>query len=368
MLDFIHQTILVVDDNKTNIKLVEEYLLSDATGYRIIRAISGEEALTACNENDVDLILLDIMMPGLDGYETCEILKSQDRTRSIPVVFLTAKHDSESIVKGFNVGAVDYLIKPINCQELLARVSTHLRLRNQEKLLIKHNNAKEKFISLIAENLNSPITGLTNILKMLNDSRDDMDTELMNEYLSLAYSASEGISALSHNLMQWSALKNGQMPAHSQAVDIKNVINEVNSGIQEEFKQKGITVDINVDDGLFVYMDDEYLRSIVRIILNNAFSYSHKGGAVVISLETVNDDDFIRISIADVGVGIDEPDQRRLFKLGERFQEKGTSGEMGSGMGLILCYDLIEKSNGSISLESSKGKGTTVFIDFPKAV
>ncbi|MCK5336242.1 MAG: response regulator, partial [Gammaproteobacteria bacterium] len=200
------QTILTVDDNARNLDLLDGFLRKG--NYNIIRAENGEKALELSRNNDIDLVLLDIMMPGLDGYQVCEELKKMPEYASVPVIFLTAKHDVESMVKGFNVGAVDYLIKPINVEEFNARVNTHLRLRRKELELKQYDAAKNRFIANIAEDLLSPIESLRSVLKMLNDSSGTLEKELMQDYISLAYSASDCLDAISQNLKQWSALQN----------------------------------------------------------------------------------------------------------------------------------------------------------------
>ncbi len=355
------QTILTVDDNARNLDLLDGFLREG--NYNIIRAENGEKALELIRNNNIDLILLDIMMPGLDGYQVCEELKKMPEYSSVPVIFLTAKHDVESMVKGFNVGAVDYLTKPINIEEFNARVNTHLRLRRKELELKQYDIAKNRFIANIAEDLLSPIESLRSVLKMLNDSSGTLEKELMQDYISLAYSASDCLNAISQNLKQWSALQNNEFPADPKNINAYEIFNDVIDTIQAVNKTKSITINNKIASNEFVYFDEKYLNIIATNILSNAVSFSYKGSAVNISSEDSNIDGSLTIVIEDEGIGISPEDQEYLFQLGKQNRRKGTAGEIGTGMGLVLCHDLLLKSNCRIWVESKLDSGTKMYFN-----
>ena len=349
----IPETILIVDDNPTNIDLLVAFLRDG--DYTILKAENGDKALELSRTNSLDLVLLDIMMPGLDGYQVCEALKQMPEHASTPVIFLTARNDIASMVKGFNVGAVDYLTKPINVEEFRARVNTHLRLSRQEQELKQYDAAKNRFISIIAEDLCSPIEGLKTVLKRLNDSSDTLEKEVINEYISVAYSAADCLDAISNEL-----------PSNPQNVDVCNVFNEEIDSIQNENRQKNITINNDIKHDQMVYVDEEYLRIMVRNILSNAVSFSHKGGNVDVYAECSNIDGSLTITIKDEGVGISSEDQENLFQPGKQHRKEGTAGEIGTGMGLVLCHDLLVSSNGRIWIESELDNGTKVYINLPQ--
>lgn len=357
-------TILIVDDNPTNIDLLVAFLRDG--DYTILKAENGEKALELSRNNRIDLVLLDIMMPGLDGYQVCEALKKMPEQSSTPVIFLTARNDIASMVKGFNVGAVDYLTKPIKVEEFRARVNTHLRLRRQEQELKQYDAAKNRFISIIAKDLCSPIEGLKTVLKRLNDSSEVLEKEVINEYISVAYSAADCLDAISRNLTQWSALQNNELPSNPQNVDVYNVFNEEIDSIQNENRQKNIIINNDIKHDQMVYVDEEYFRIMVRNILSNAVSFSHKGGNVDIYAECSNVDGSLTITIKDEGVGISSEDQENLFQPGKQHRKEGTAGEIGTGMGLVLCHDLLASSNGRIWVESKLDSGTKVYVNLPQ--
>ncbi|MCK4710960.1 MAG: response regulator [Gammaproteobacteria bacterium] len=292
-------------------------------------------------------------------------MKKMPEYSSVPVIFLTAKHDIESMVKGFNVGAVDYLTKPINVEEFNARVNTHLRLRQKEQELKQYDAAKNRFIANISEDLLAPIESLRSVLKMLNDSYETLDKELLHDYISLAYSASDCLDAISQNLKQWSALQNNEFPADPKNIDTYDIFNKVIESIQAVNKTKNISINNNIAPGQMVYFDEKYLDIIASNILSNAVSFSHKGGKVNIYSEDTNIDGSLTIVIEDEGVGISPEDQEYLFQLGKQYRKKGTAGEIGTGMGLVLCHDLLLKSNGRIWVESKLDSGTKIYFNLP---
>jgi len=356
--------VLIVDDNPTNLSLLESFL-QKAGDYNILSAESGEKALEISRNNSIDLVLLDIMMPDMDGYQVCSVLKQMPECADTSVIFLTAKHDIKSMVKGFDVGAVDYLTKPINFEELKVRVNTHLRLRRQEQELKLQDAEKNRFVSIVAEDLRNPIEGLKSVLKMLDDSSETLEKSLLQEYISLAYSAADSLDAISKNLTQWSELQNNELLANPQEIDVYNIFNEVIDKIQAENKQKDITINNEIEAGKMAYFDNEYLRIIASNILSNAVSFSHKGGKVDVSAGCSNINGSLTITVKDEGVGMTPDDQQGIFLPGKQHKKEGTAGEIGTGMGLVLCHDLLLNSNGSIWVESNLGRGTSVYINLP---
>lgn len=357
-------TILIVDDYPSNISVLERFLVSK--NYRVLTAESGEIALGLCQDYDIDLVLLDIMMPGLDGYQVCERLKKVPATANIPVVFITAKVDVDSIVKGFNVGAVDYLTKPVNFEEVNARVEMQIKLRMQEKKLLQLDAAKNKFISIIAEDLRTPIVGLRSLLKEMDKSSNTIDPEIMLDYISSAYLAADYLDNISLKLKYWSALQNNDLPVTPRIIQISTIFDEIINQIQAKNKHKVITIINNIAPDQTTYFDEEYLRIIASNLLSNAVSYSHKESKVIISSEVSNVDDAVLITIRDTGVGIETERLESIFQLGRHERTVGTAGETGTGIGLVICRDLLMKSKGDIWIDSELNIGTQVTVRLPQ--
>ncbi|NOR51166.1 MAG: response regulator, partial [Gammaproteobacteria bacterium] len=324
---------------------------------------SGAEALRICSEQRIDMVLLDIMMPEMDGYQVCEKLKQDPATRDIPIIFITAKHETESIVKGFEVGGIDYLLKPFNGMELLARIDTHMRLRFQELELKEAGAINERFIAIIADELRSPITALNGVLHMLANPSRLLDSEQQQDYIVQAALAAESLNAISSNLIQWSVLQIESIPLRPVDVDLHNLFAEAVNTVNAENPQKGIEYQINITEGQTCNTDESLLQRVAQIILTNAAAFSHKGGEVSISAN--QNSDGWQIIIEDHGVGMSAEEQQNLFKLDKHVVRTGTAGEIGSGMGLLLGKELMERLNGTITIESESGKGTQVLLNLP---
>ena len=201
--------ILIVDDVPKNIQLAGSIL--QRQDYNIFFANNGETALNLAQTNAFDLILLDIMMPGMDGFEVCEQLKKDPNTREIPVIFLTAKTDTESTIKGFDIGAVDYVTKPFNEKELLARVRTHLELRAARESLREANVTKDKFFSIIAHDMKNPFNALLGLSKLLLNNFDVFDEDKKKYFIQNIYQSSDQGYKLLENLLDWSRMQTGKM-------------------------------------------------------------------------------------------------------------------------------------------------------------
>lgn len=365
MSEQITPNVLIVDDIPQNVQVVAS-LLKDRN-YRIAYAMDGKSAIENAQNNHFDLILLDIMMPEMNGFEVCEALKKDPRTAQIPIIFLTAKTDVDSIVKGFDTGGVDYVTKPFNAPELLARVDTHLRLYQTEQELRALNNSKDKFISIVAHELRSPFAGLKGVLEMLSDQFGSMDRDELQHYLSLARHTSASLHELLRSLLSWSSLQRDLLPYHPQTFDLLSAAEEVLYATQQDAAQKQVRVNLDIPEGNFVFADYEMTKTVLRNLVVNAIMFSHPESEIFIGVEQ-QEGGQICTWVRDHGVGIPSEHQAKLFRLDSQYKSLGTSGETGTGMGLLLCRELVEKNSGEIKLESIPGKGTTVYFTLPQSV
>jgi two-component system sensor histidine kinase/response regulator len=378
---FQEATILLVDDEPKNIQLLGNLLQQQ--GYAVEFATSGEEAIQWVNTRTFDLILLDVMMPEMDGYEVGQRLKSHPATREIPVIFLTAKTDTESVVRGFNLGAVDYVTKPFQQQELLARVRTHVALVNQRRILDKYaalleernlelrqkndqleelNTSNDKFFSIIAHDLKSPLSsflGFADILEMLPTKTQDQVEEIVGQFRTSA----KNLFALLENLLTWSRLQRGMVEYLPQALNIKDFVARNVNLLSPNAAQKQITLHNRVLQDIVVSADLYMLDAVIRNLLSNAIKFTGAGGAVEISATVA--EAMVTVAVADTGMGIPEEKLGKLFRIDAKFKHRGTAGEAGTGLGLILCKEFVEKNGGSIRVESQLGKGATFFFTLP---
>ncbi|MDA3912067.1 MAG: hybrid sensor histidine kinase/response regulator [Bacteroidales bacterium] len=354
--------ILIVDDLPKNIQVVANTL--QPAGYNISFAQNGENALDLCYKHDFDLILLDIMMPGMDGIEVCRRLKSDPQFKNLPIIFLTAKNDIESITQAFEAGGVDYVSKPFKGAELSARVKTHLTLKKQKETLQQLNATKDKFFSIIAHDLKSPFTGLLGFAELLIEESDTAKPEELKQYYQLLYkSAKQGFDLLS-SLLEWSQTQSSSIKFSPDTYNLCDIIQENINLLSNIIHDKKIRVKCNIDKKLKVNADANMLKTIIRNLISNALKFTNPGGEI--QLNATSDLNYTQIEVRDNGIGMDEKTMNKLFRLDENSSRKGTNNETGTGLGLIICKEFIQQHNGEIWVESEMGKGSSFFFSLPK--
>lgn len=355
--------ILIVDDTPENLLIIAKTL--EPEGYEMRFSQDGMNALSIAKEVDFDLIVLDIMMPNMDGFEVCRRLKADPATTHIPVIFITAKTDIESIIKGFNIGGVDYLTKPFNINELRVRVSTHLKLRLRELELQKLNATKDKFIAIIAHELKIPLGGIKGFVTALNEQFENFSIADIRENITLVKEAIENLSALVENLLNWSNLQVGHSLYCPNKLELNSIIYEMVHLYDSYAAHKEISLNFQMQGSFWVYADIAMLEIVLRNLMSNAIKYGRKKGFVrIIVIEQEKD---VLITIEDNGIGITDEKLQKLFRLDNAIKETGTNGEVGTGMGLILAKEYVERHNGRIWIKSAIEKGTQVYFTLPKA-
>jgi two-component system sensor histidine kinase/response regulator len=396
-LHFQEYTIFIVDDNPTNIGVLFEYL--EKFGFDLVVARDGESGIQRAQQSHPDLVLLDVMMPGIDGFETCRRLKTHEATKDIPVIFMTALTSPEEKVKGFQAGGVDYITKPFQQEEVLARVATHLRIRTlqqqlelqntvlqaknirleqaiaerkkaEEKLkevnqqLQAANASKDKFFSMIAHDLRSPFTALLGLSEVVIRYIDDYSKEEIKDNMLRIRKSSEAVYNLLENLLTWSRLQRGLMDYHPATISLDEIVEHNVYLFKSSAEQKQITLKSLVPEEMTAYADNNMIDTVIRNLIANALKFTYPGGTIDV-LATVTED-FVEMAVADTGTGISQEDLPKLFRLDTQYMNIGTVGEKGTGLGLSLCKDLIEKNGGTIWVESEVGKGTTFRFTLPK--
>lgn len=354
--------ILIVDDLPKNIQVVANTL--QTANYDISYAQNGENALDLCDRQDFDLILLDIMMPGMDGIEVCRRLKANNRFKDLPIIFLTAKNDIESITQAFEAGGVDYVSKPFKGAELSARVKTHLTIKKQKETLQELNATKDKFFSIIAHDLKSPFTGLLGFAELLIEESDTAKPEELKHYHQLLYkSAKQGFDLLS-SLLEWSRTQSSRIKFLPDTINLCDMIRENINLLDNNIREKNINIECFVDESITVYADPNMLKTIMRNLISNAVKFTNNGGEI--RVHAIALENHIQVEVQDNGVGMDEKTLGKLFRIDENTSRKGTNSETGSGLGLIICKEFIQQHNGEIWVESELNKGSSFFCTLPK--
>ncbi len=360
--------ILIVDDQPQNIQLIGTLL---RPYYQLSVTDNGHKAISIAKSKLPDLILLDVMMPEISGYEVCEELKKDPATKDIPIIFLTAKHESEDIVKGFKLGAVDYIIKPFNKDEILVRISTHLRLKASEKMLIQKNeelkmlnSQKDKFFSIIAHDLRGPLSGLVGLSEILCNELPKLPQEEAMDLLSSIRESADKLSKLLDNLLQWSRVQIGLVKFTPVNVILHTLLEQNIDLLKETANRKEIKIFNHTPKNIRADIDVDMFNTIIRNFLTNAIKFSYRKGNITVNT-TQNENGEIIVSVKDEGTGISKENIEKLFKINEKVFSPGTEGEPSTGLGLLLCRDLAEKMGGSVEVISEPGKGSTFSVIIP---
>lgn len=353
--------ILVVDDQPNNLKVIASVLSTD---YTLSIANNGTNALKVLEKLTPDLILLDVMMPDLNGFEVCKIIKDNPAISNIPIIFLTAKTDINDMVKGLECGAVDYITKPFNPTEVRVRVKNHIKFHQANKQLDLSNKQKDKFFSIISHDLRSPFTGIMGLSYMISDKIKKGEFAGIDEYSQLILKASEDYLDLLNNLLNWARAQTDRLEVSPTKIDLKPLLEEVLSIYRENSKQKDISLALSINSDHYLYADIDMVRTILRNLLSNAIKFTHPGGNVFVSCKS-NDKSSVIISIIDSGIGMSKEILDGLFEIDRNVNRPGTQGESSSGLGLIICKEFAEKQGGRLTVQSKEGSGTSFSLLLP---
>ena len=361
MFDYKNCKILIVDDIAQNIQILQHIL--KIKDYQISFSMNGKQALEMVKTTTYDLILLDIMMPEMSGFDVCNALKNDDATKDLPIIFISAQNDIDSIVKGFKLGAVDYITKPFNSSELLARVKTHLELKHAREALQELNATKDKFFSIIAHDLRNPFNSIIGFSSLLLSNYDLYDKERVIKFIQRIHNSGESIFKLLENLLQWSRIQTNRMEFTPETINLKQLVDATLSVVTNNAEAKQINLTNLILEDIMIVVDSNMISTVIRNLVSNAIKFTHENGQITISSKLLND--HVEVTISDTGVGMPDDDLKKLFRIDTQFTVPGTANEKGSGLGLILCKEFIEKNNGIIWAESSLGKGSDFKFTLP---
>jgi signal transduction histidine kinase len=365
-------TILVVDDTEDNLDLLEFALKRKPV--RMLRGTSGRECLVLANQHVPDVILLDIQMPEMDGFETLKQLRATPKTAGIPVIFLTAqKKDPTSIEYGLMLGADEYLTKPIDTEELLVRTKTLVRMKRAEAEL---ERTKADFTAMLVHDLRSPIMGIRSILEFIREPASQgkaLEKNHMDLILS-AHDAANRMLGLINDMLDLSKFEAGKINLHPEPLSARDMIEFTIRHMSIQFRQKEIDLRVSIDDGLrHAIADPQKLSQVITNLLSNALKFTPMRGAIMIGAHMTTGDapgfqPMVEISIGNEGQGIHPDELPQLFERYKQVSSAKTVKEKGTGLGLAICKLIIEAHGGSIVAESEPGKLTTFRFTLPTSV
>ena len=399
-------TILIVDDNSNNLFSLHE-LIKDNFQVDVVEATSGFEALRIITEQQIDLCLMDVQMPEMDGFETARLVRSRPRTAHIPVIFITAFDPNKHLMeKGLSAGGLDYLTKPIDDVQIVHTLNMYLRflgrerdinseleekvhqrtselqninrklkleieerkraetaLQESETKLKEANAAKDKFFSIIAHDLRNPFNAVIGFSNILREGIGELGTDEISEYIGYINESALNAYTLLGNLLDWARSQTNSIQFEPEAINIAEIVNATLVILSGEATKKNITITSTVPDDCIVRADSNMVSAVLRNLVSNAIKFTRPGGHVsIFSAMAGNCHEF---TVEDNGIGIQEKDIDKLFRIDTKLYTKGTAEESGTGLGLILCKEFIEKNAGAIRVESEQGKGSRFIFTLP---
>ncbi len=357
--------VMVVDDTEANVDILVETLGDD---YEVSVAMDGQSALEYVDSDPPDLILLDIMMPEMDGYEVCRRLKADEATRHIPVIFVTAMGETKDETKGLELGAVDYITKPISPPIVRARIRTHLELKCQRDDLsemARHmerlNQEKNKFLGMAVHDLRNPLVSIQGFSELMLE--DDLTSGEKKNFLTIIHGASEQMLALINELLDVSVIESGQLNLTFEPSDLKAVVEERVRLNEIAAEAKRMTIKTDLARVASARFDPKHIAQVIDNLISNAVKYSPPGADIQLSL--IQDGEWLKVAVQDQGPGISEADQAKLFGEFQKLSAQPTAGEKSTGLGLAIVKKIVEAHGGKVHVQSRLGAGSEFSFSLP---
>jgi CheY-like chemotaxis protein len=369
--------ILIVDDRPTNLKILCDFLID--YGFDVLVAKNGEAAIEKLQKASPDLILLDVMMPGIDGFETCRRLKELPKTKDIPVIFLTALSDTVDKVKGLEIGGVDYITKPIQQEEVLARINVHLRICSLNKELKKAkevaeaaNRAKSEFLTNMSHELRTPLNGILGMAQILQSSNAIPAEEI--EKINLIYESGSHLLTLLQDILDLAKIEAGKIELEIKKIAPIDLLQRLIKMFQFRAKEKNLTFTYKISS-LFpssIEADETRLRQVLINLLGNAIKFTERGSVdfqvLVIENNSYTNENRqfskqkIRFQVRDTGIGIDREHLENIFLPFEQIKHKQYKAE-GTGLGLAISQKILRMMGTQLYVESQLGVGSIFRFD-----
>lgn len=353
------ETILLVDDQTENISVLYSFL--SQFDYKLLIAEEGKVALDIANQVHPDLILLDVMMPGMSGFEVCKKLKQDPELANVPVIFMTALTELKDKIEGFNVGGVDYITKPLQHEETLARVRTHLTISRQHKALQQKNQELDAFAHTVAHDLKNPLNGISGRAELIKLAADKGDIDKVKEFAASIYSMGHKASDIIEALLLLAGTSRHQQLS-LEPFDMKYVIPKVQERLQ--FSLQEVQANLQFPDNWpFAVGHIPWVEEVWINYISNALKYGGTPPQIELGFDPPDTrHNRIRFWVRDNGPGLSPEQQARLFVPFTRLHKDRASGH---GLGLTIVQRIIEKLGGEVGVDSREGKGSLFYFTLP---
>lgn len=359
--------VLVVDDTLANLRLLTEML--SERGYDARPVTNGQEALRVAVHEPPELILLDVNMPGMSGYEVCEQLKNTPELREIPVIFLTALSDTANKLKGFSVGGADYITKPFHVDEVLARVGVHLalhrakiELQQQYRRLCSLEQLRDDLVHMVVHDMRSPLSAMIITLELvLREAGPALNLQSIED-LRMAINATTGLSRMTNDLLDVSRLEDGKLPLQLAACDLVAVAHDVHAAVGHLDRNR--VIEVTTADPVVVSCDRGIVQRVLENLVNNAIKYTPSEGRITVAIEPR--DNVARVVVRDEGPGVPPDERSRIFEKFGTIAARKSGAFHSAGLGLAFCKLAVEAHGGNIGVDDAKPKGSMFWFELAR--
>ncbi len=363
--------ILIVEDDPNSTAILTKLLTHER--YEVSSASDGVEALKRIEEAPPDLVLLDIMMPGMDGFAVTRKLREDSRFEDLPIIVVSAKGQSQDIAQGLDLGANDYLAKPIILEELLARVRTQLRLKDAQDRLRRANeelkrmsDIKGRLVTVVSHELRTPLTSIRGALELVLKRAGHILPENCLQLLDISIRNTDRLIRLVNDVLDYSRIEGEGLALRKVRFQLGPLLKRAVEEVLAIGERDGIGVRVEIPEDLpECYGDPERIHQVAINLLSNAIKFTQSGGEVVVRA-AVEGERWIRVEVEDQGPGIPAGDLPRVFEPFQQLARPGGRTGRGTGLGLAISRDIVERCGGRMGVESEPGAGSTFSFTIPR--
>jgi signal transduction histidine kinase len=361
------ESILAVDDTPENLRLLVAYLKSQ--GYTVRLATTGARALSSVERDPPDLVLLDINMPGMDGYEVCRRLQTLEPARDVPVIFVSAFNETMDKVRAFSAGGVDYVTKPFQLEEVGARIETHLdlrrtraRLQESYQRLQELEKLRDGLVHMVVHDMTSPLTALGTHVELLRRMLGEAPGEDVAHFLDLFEQGVTRLIRMTENLLDVSRLEAEKLPLDLADCDLAELVHDAARGATAQFL--GASVQVDAHGPLSVRCDADLVRRVVENLVSNGLKHNPAGGTIEVGVRA--EPGAARVTVRDHGAGIPPEYHESIFAKFGTLEARKQRKYHSTGLGLAFCRMAIDAHGGAIGVESAEGRGSTFWFTLPR--